>query len=217
MILGTVSIAMSAIFVRMASAPSIVLVFYRMLFAILILLPVLLINFRDEIKNLKARDILFCACGGLFLGLHFTVFFESLKYTSIAASVVLVNMEAFIVSLTLVLWCGEKIPVKGILGIGAVFLGTVLIEVSDMGSGSNVIFGDILALLGAFFCIGLYLVWKSLQNPYIHLGLYVFCIWICLSDRLLCDDYFGDSFHRLWTGELWRCFWNDDFLYFFGA
>ena len=151
MILGTVSIAMSAIFVRMASAPSIVLVFYRMLFAILILLPVLLINFRDEIKNLKARDILFCACGGLFLGLHFTVFFESLKYTSIAASVVLVNMEAFIVSLTLVLWCGEKIPVKGILGIGAVFLGTVLIAVSDMGSGSNVIFGDILALLGAFF------------------------------------------------------------------
>ena len=32
MILGTVSIAMSAIFVRMASAPSIVLVFYRMHF-----------------------------------------------------------------------------------------------------------------------------------------------------------------------------------------
>ena len=73
MILGTVSIAMSAIFVRMASAPSIVLVFYRMLFAILILLPVLLINFRDEIKNLKARDILFCAGGGLFLGLHLNI------------------------------------------------------------------------------------------------------------------------------------------------
>lgn len=186
MILGTVSIAMSAIFVRMASAPSIVLVFYRMLFAVLILFPVLLIKFRKEIKKLNMRDIFFCACSGSFLGLHFTVFFESLKYTSIAASVVLVNMEAFIVSLTLVLWCGEKIPGKGILGIGAVFLGTVLIAVADMGSGSNVIFGDILALLGAFFASAYTLFGRSCRT---HISTSVYtcfvygfaCLTVCIA------------------------------------
>ena len=186
MILGTVSIAMSAIFVRMSSAPSIVLVFYRMLFAVLILIPMLVIKFREEIKKLKIRDILWCACGGLFLGLHFTAFFESLKYTSIAASVVLVNMEAFIVSISLVLWCGEKIPRKGIFGIGAVFLGTVLIAVSDMGSGSNVIFGDALALLGAFFASAYTLIGRSCRT---HISTSVYtcfvygfaCLTVCVG------------------------------------
>ena len=215
MILGTVSIAMSAIFVRMSSAPSIVLVFYRMLFAVLILIPMLVIKFREEIKRLKMRDILWCACGGLFLGLHFTVFFESLKYTSIAASVVLVNMEAFIVSITLVLWCGEKIPRKGIFGIAAVFLGTVLIAVSDMGSGSNVVFGDALALLGAFFCIGLYINRKVLQDTYFNIGLYVLCLWLCLSDRVHRDACLRNFFYRLCRDGLRRCLWNDDFLHFF--
>lgn len=72
--------------------------------------------------------------------MHFTLYFESLKYTSIAASVVLVNLEVFFVALFLFFMYREKIPVKGILGTGAAFHGTVLIAVTDMGSGSNVVF-----------------------------------------------------------------------------
>lgn len=154
-VLGTVSISLSAIFARMASAPSIILVFYRMLFACVLLLPVVCVKCRDELKRLQRKDIFLCACSGLFLGMHFTLYFESLKYTSIAASVVLVNLEVFFVALFLFFMYREKIPVKGILGIGAAFLGTVLIAVTDMGSGSNVVFGDILAF-GGSFCVAVY-------------------------------------------------------------
>lgn len=154
-VLGTVSISLSAIFARMASAPSIILVFYRMLFACVLLLPVVFVKCRDELKRLQRKDIFLCACSGLFLGMHFTLYFESLKYTSIAASVVLVNLEVFFVALFLFFMYREKIPVKGILGIGAAFLGTVLIAVTDMGSGSNVVFGDILAF-GGSFCVAVY-------------------------------------------------------------
>ena len=48
-VLGTVSISLSAIFARMASAPSIILVFYRMLFACVLLLPVVFVKCRDEL------------------------------------------------------------------------------------------------------------------------------------------------------------------------
>lgn len=154
-VLGTVSISLSAIFARMASAPSIILVFYRMLFACVLLLSVVFVKCRDELKRLQRKDIFLCACSGLFLGMHFTLYFESLKYTSIAASVVLVNLEVFFVALFLFFMYREKIPVKGILGIGAAFLGTVLIAVTDMGSGSNVVFGDILAF-GGSFCVAVY-------------------------------------------------------------
>lgn len=154
-ILGTVSISLSAIFARLATAPSIILVFYRMLFACLLLLPVLFIKCREELKGLQKKDILLCACSGLFLGMHFTLYFESLKYTSIAASVVLVNLEVFFVAIFLFCMYREKIPVKGMAGIGAAFLGTVLIAAADMGSGSNVVFGDILAF-GGSLCVAVY-------------------------------------------------------------
>ena len=56
-VLGTVSISLSAIFARMASAPSIILVFYRMLFACVLLLPVVFVKCRDELKRLQRKDI----------------------------------------------------------------------------------------------------------------------------------------------------------------
>ena len=56
-VLGTGSISLSAIFARMASAPSIILVFYRMLFACVLLLPVVFVKCRDELKRLQRKDI----------------------------------------------------------------------------------------------------------------------------------------------------------------
>ena len=56
-ILGTVSISLSAIFARLATAPSMILVFYRMLFACLLLLPVLFVRCREELRGLQKKDI----------------------------------------------------------------------------------------------------------------------------------------------------------------
>lgn len=154
-ILGTISISMSAIFGRLSTAPSVILVFYRMLFAVALLLPVLYLKCRNELKNLEKKDILLCACSGLFLGMHFTLYFESLKYTSIAAAVVLVNMEVFFVALVMLLIWKEKIPIKGMLGIIAAFLGTVIIAIVDMGGGTNVVLGDIFAFVGSL-CVAIY-------------------------------------------------------------
>ena len=116
-ILGTISISMSAIFGRMSTAPSVILVFYRMLFAVALLLPVVLIKCKNELKELKKSDVLRCACSGMFLGMHFTLYFQSLKFTSIAAAVVLVNMEVFFVALVMMFVWREKIPFKGLIGI----------------------------------------------------------------------------------------------------
>ena len=154
-ILGTISISMSAIFGRLSTAPSVILVFYRMLFAVALLLPVVLIKCKNELKDLKKMDVLRCACSGLFLGMHFTLYFQSLKFTSIAAAVVLVNMEVFFVAIVMMLVWHEKIPAKGLLGIVVAFLGTVIIAVADMGGGTNVVLGDIFAFVGSL-CVAIY-------------------------------------------------------------
>ena len=154
-ILGTISISMSAIFGRMSTAPSVILVFYRMLFAVLLLLPVVLTKCKDELKNLNRQDVLRCACSGMFLGMHFTLYFQSLKFTSIAAAVVLVNMEVFFVALVMMFVWHEKIPFKGLIGIIVAFLGTVIIAMADMGGGTNVVLGDIFAFIGSL-CVAIY-------------------------------------------------------------
>ena len=75
LLLGVVGMSLSAIFVRLASAPSMVLVFYRVALSALLLLPLVLLRHRAELSGLTGRDIGLCSLSGAFLGLHFTLYF----------------------------------------------------------------------------------------------------------------------------------------------
>ena len=150
-LLGVVGVSLSAILVRLSGAPSMVLVFYRMLFATVILLPTALIRNRDELKMMTKQEFLLSALSGVFLGLHFVCYFSSLRYTTIAASVALVDTEVFFVALISRLLWKKTIPLRGWLGIGLTFLGSILIAGSDLGGGGSALFGDLLAVLGAAF------------------------------------------------------------------
>lgn len=148
-LLGVVGVSLSAVLVRLSGAPSMVLVFYRMLFAAVLLLPVVLLRHREELKEMQPREYLLSALSGVFLGLHFTCYFSSLRYTTISASVTLVDTEVFFVALiTRLLW-KKRIPLLSWCGIGMTFLGSLLIAGGDVSGGSSVLLGDLLAVLGA--------------------------------------------------------------------
>lgn len=150
-LLGVAGASLSAILVRLSDAPSMVLVFYRMLFSTVLLLPVALIRNREELKQMTRQEFLLSALSGVFLGLHFICYFSSLRYTTIAASVALVDTEVFFVALISRLLWKKSIPLLGWVGIGITFLGSLLIAGSDLGGGGNALFGDLLAVLGAVF------------------------------------------------------------------
>lgn len=150
-ILGVVGVSLSAILVRLSSAPSMVLVFLRMFFAAAVLVPAMLLRHREELKQITRKELCLSLLSGVFLGLHFTCYFSSLRYTSIAAAVVLVDTEVFFVALATPLLFGKRISKKCWLGIGLTFLGSILIALTDSGQGSNMLLGDLLALLGAAF------------------------------------------------------------------
>ena len=150
-ILGVAGVSFSAIFVKYATAPSMVLALYRMGFAAVLLLPVILAKFRDEMKTLQLSDFLYCFLSGFFLACHFTAYFESIRYTSVASSTVLVDTEVFFVALVTVFVFHEKISRAGIAGIGLTFVGSVILALTDRGQGNNILYGDFLAVLGACF------------------------------------------------------------------
>ncbi len=145
-ILGSLGTSFSAIFLRLSDAPSSIMVFYRMAFTCLMLLvPAALCA--GEYKNLQCKDIAFSCLSGLFLGMHFLCYFESLKYTSIAASVSLVDTEVFFVSIFGSIFLKEKVSKTGWLCILITFAGSVIVTLGDASSGN--LFGDLLALAGA--------------------------------------------------------------------
>ena len=148
-ILGVVGVSLSPIFVRFSTAPSMVLVFYRVTFATLLLTPYVLLRHREEIRALKGRDWRLCLLAGVFLGLHFICYFESLRRTAIAPAAVLVNTEAIFVTIGTVLFMKAKLSRQAWFAVLLTFVGSVIVAMADAGSGGGALSGNLLALAGA--------------------------------------------------------------------
>lgn len=92
-IIGVLSVSTSAIFVKFSTAPSGVIAFYRLFFTVLIMLPIYLIKYVKELRNMTKKDYILSTIAGVFLAFHFILWFESLDYTSVASSTVLVTLQ----------------------------------------------------------------------------------------------------------------------------
>ena len=154
-LLGVAGVSLSAVFVRWSTAPSLVLALYRMAFSSALLAPWTLLYHREELRTLSRRDLLLCLASGAFLGLHFAAYFESLRWTSIASSVVLVDTEVFFVALGSVLLLRKKLPGRAWLAVALAFGGSVVIAMADTAVGPDAVRGDAIALAGAL-CMAVY-------------------------------------------------------------
>src|SRR5690606_26339552 len=91
--IGVFFVSTSAILVKVSTAPSGTIAFYRLFFSVVFLLPILLRKYLPEIKLIKKKDWFFSILAGIFLAFHFILWFESLNYTSVASSTVLVTLQ----------------------------------------------------------------------------------------------------------------------------
>lgn len=149
-ILAVLGAAFAGIFGKMSRAPSMVLVLYRLLFAAAILTAPMMFRKR-EWRQLNPAGALLAAAAGVVLALHFCAYFESLKFTSLSSSIVLVDTEVLFVALQMLVIFREKISARGWIGILLTLAGSVIVAGGDLGSGIDVLRGDLLALLGAVF------------------------------------------------------------------
>lgn len=153
-IIGVISVSLSAIFVKLSSADAGVIAFYRMLFSIMIMLPWFLMKYKNEIKVLSKRDWIFSSIAGVFLSFHFILWFESLNYTSVASSTVLVTMQPLFAFIGTYLFFKEKITLQTFIAGGIAILGSVLISWGDFKISGTALYGDILALIACALITG---------------------------------------------------------------
>jgi drug/metabolite transporter (DMT)-like permease len=160
---GVIAVSFSSLFVRLSSAPALMIATYRLLFTFLVLLPFSLVKLSD-LRAMGAKRLFLAATGGLFLALHFVTWFISLNYTSVASSVVLVTTQPIFVVLGSLFFFRERIPRLALLGGGLAITGSVIIGAADFQVGLKALFGDLLALLAAIMISGYLLIGRRLRK-----------------------------------------------------
>lgn len=184
-LLGVAGVSVSAVLVRWSTAPSLILVLYRMLLVSVLMTPVVLLRCRAEFRGLSRRDMLLCLTSGLFLGIHFTAYFTSLRYTSIASSEVLVDTEVFFVALGSVLLWKQHLSHRAWLAIVLTFCGSVTVALADTSAaGSSAALGDLLALAGAG-AMAVYTMIGAVCRKRISTTVYTFLVYISAAVTVL--------------------------------
>lgn len=181
--LGVLGTSWSAIFVRWSTAPSLVLVLYRMALAALLLAPAALVK-RKEFSDLRPREALLSLLSGAFLGLHLFLYFLSLEYTSIASSVVLVDTEVLFVALASWLILRKPLSRWAWTAIFLAFGGSVIVSMADGAGGGSAIKGDLIALAGALF-MAVYTMLGTVCRRRISTTVYTFLVYLSAAGTVL--------------------------------
>lgn len=146
-VIAIVSISFSAILVKLSNAESGVIAFYRMFLSVLIMAPIFFAKYLHEIKDLTKRDWLFSSIAGIFLAFHFILWFESLNYTSVASSTVLVTLQPLFTFIGTYFFFKERLSFKTIVSGFIAIVGSVLISWGDFLVSGKALYGDMLALI----------------------------------------------------------------------
>jgi drug/metabolite transporter (DMT)-like permease len=155
--LAVVVVSFAAILIRLCSVPTAVIAAWRLAFASLMLLPVFL--GRGAGRGISRKQVGLCVVAGLFLSLHFLLWIESLRLTTVASSVVLVTTSPIFAAVFAWLVLGEGVSKRALVAILFCVLGGFAIGRGDIRVGRAMLTGDLYALggaaaFGAYFVVG---------------------------------------------------------------
>ncbi|QQE80178.1 DMT family transporter [Alicyclobacillus sp. SO9] len=175
-LVGVVAVSFSAILIKMSTAPAPIIGMYRLLFTSVLLIPVTLKN-AHEITGLSRRQLGLILTSGVFLGLHFLLWIESLKLTSVASSMIVLSIQPVLVSLGAYLFFTERTNTVAVIAMTTAVLGSIVIAVGDSSSAGGSLFGDVLSLGGTAAISGYMLTGQQLRKT-ISSSVYSFLVFV---------------------------------------
>ncbi len=207
LLFGVMALSTSAIFVKIANAPSAVTAFYRLLFTLLVLLPFAVCRKagREEIRRLSKKQVLLSILAGMFLGIHYVMWFESLNYTSVASSTVIVTLQPVFTIILAYLFAHEKQNRVGIAGCAIALIGSFIIGYGDFQVDSRALWGDLLALIAAGIISAYFFMGQNLRKSmsavvYSILGYCGSVVFLAVYAVIQGQPFFG------YSPITWKCF-----------
>lgn len=151
LVVGVLSFSSSAILVRYAGeAPGLAVAVWRTGLAVLFLAPFVWKKVGREIRRFSPKEGLMVVASGVFLGLHFVTWIESIYHTSIASATVILSTTPLFLGVLGFLFLRERLSPRLLTAIFCGIAGTALIawgDAADQATGT--FFGNGLALTAA--------------------------------------------------------------------
>ena len=179
LVLAVLGISVAAPLVRLSEAHPLAIAIWRLGFSLVIVAAFLAATGSwRQWRKLDRRAVTLAVAAGVLLALHFWSWNTSIGLTTVAASVVLVNLQVPIVAAVGALWLREAPSRLQWAGITLALLGALLVASPDIGGAfrddRRALVGDGLALIGAATAAGYYLAGRRLRTtvdlwPYVGL------------------------------------------------
>ncbi|WP_110113700.1 DMT family transporter [Bacillus sp. CGMCC 1.16541] len=196
-------ISTSAILVKLSQSPASVIAFYRLLFSVLIMAPLFVFTRRREEGKPTKESWFYSILAGVLLAFHFILWFESLRFTSVTSSTVMVTLQPIFAVVGAYLFFKEKVSlVEGICILLAI-AGSFVIGWGDLLISGQALLGDALALLACLF-ITVYLLCGQRVRDSISLITYTFIVYSVSTITLflyvlLTKESLIPSYQHEWT------------------
>ena len=190
-LIAILAVSTASILIRFAQAdgaPSIVIAALRLTFASVLLAPIALSKYLDEIKRFTRTEILLGAFSGIFLAAHFATWITSLEFTTVASSAVFVSTGPLWVALLSPVLLNERLTGIAVMGLGLSLAGGAMIGLSEACTWNHgllcpnlgnilrgrIMWGNFLALAGAWAVTGYLIIGRKIRAgmsliPYIFL------------------------------------------------
>ncbi|WP_066067133.1 DMT family transporter [Neobacillus soli] len=172
--ISIIAISFSAIFVKWSDAPASILSMYRMWFASILMLPIVWNN-RHEFKKIAKKDWFLLFFSGLFLALHFMLWFGSLKLTTVASSTIILTLQPIVSLAGGYFLFKERTTMSALMTMGIAIIGAVMIGWGDFGLSQDAIKGDLLSFFSVISVVGYLLIGQTIVKKISH-WLYSFCV-----------------------------------------
>jgi len=163
LVVATVAVSFSAILIRFANDDAATIVWLRMGMAAVVLLPWVLRDVRRHVIPRGRTQVLLVVVSGVLLAGHFLLWTASLKYTSIAASVLLVSVHPIIVTPLGRRLLGERVSRRILVAVVVALIGMVVTCAGDFRVGGSAFVGDALAIGGAVCLAGYLLIGRGVR------------------------------------------------------
>jgi drug/metabolite transporter (DMT)-like permease len=205
-LVGVFAVSFSSLFVRLSTAPPLIIATYRLLFTFLLLAPFTLFRYRADLRALSRREKRLAALSGLCLALHFVTWFISLRFTSVASSVVLVTTQPVFVMIGSWVFFRERVSRQALCGSCLALCGSVIIGAGDFRLDLRAFQGDLLALAAAVLVSGYLLLGRRLRSD-LSLPAYTFFTYGSSSLALIAVCLAAGTPFGPYAMQDWLLFW----------
>jgi len=204
LILGIAGLSMAGIFYKMAQAPVLTIVAYRMLLAALFMVPVALIS-RASGGQTRSRfsrsDTIVTLVSGTLFALDLALWATSLSFTSVASAALFVSTQPIFVAVLAALIFRERPTLLVLAGIAIGVAGMAVVGWQDVRLSGSALWGDALAMLAALAETGYLLcgrqVRKRIDAPRYALAVYAICAAVITATAFAQRNIIAVSVHDL--------------------